>query len=193
MSQNVGVVLAGGTGTRLGRAKGELEYQGTRLAERAAALLWPICGSVLISVAPGSPNPAPGYPVVEDAPPPGRGPLAGLHAAFEATHASGLLVLACDYPWVGGDLLRRLLAFASADYDLVMPTDGAGRDHPLVALWSRTTEAHVRDALGRRQYKVRALLAEWRVRRLSPRELGGIDPDRALFNVNWPADLDALS
>ncbi len=192
MSQYVGVVLAGGVGTRLGRAKGELEIEGRRLAERAAALLWPICGSVLISIAPGRPNPAPTYPAVEDAPPRGRGPLAGIHAAMEATRDCGLLVVACDYPRVGGDLLRRLLASASEEYDLVMPTDGRGRDHPLVALWSRTTEPYLRDALARRQYKVRALLAEWRVRRLSPRELGGIDPDRALLNLNWPADLEAL-
>ena len=77
MAQRVGVVLAGGKGSRLGRAKGEIEVEGTPLAQRAAEALWPHCASVLISIAQGAKNPAPDWRAVEDFPPPGRGPLAG--------------------------------------------------------------------------------------------------------------------
>lgn len=172
----------------MGRAKGDLVVSGISLAERAARSLWPVSASVLISLAPGTENPAHGFPAVEDEPPAGRGPLAGISAAFRATGSADLLVLACDYPYVETALLAALVA-AGGDDDLVMPTDPGGRDHPLVALWKRCTETHVRRALAERAYKVRGLLADLRVRRLYPAELPGIDLARALSNWNTPEDL----
>jgi len=191
MSQRVGVVLTGGAGRRMGRSKGDLRVRGVPLAQRAATVLWPYCSSVLISVEPGGLNPAPTFPAIEDARPAGRGPLAGIEAAFEATGGSDLLVLACDYPYVEGDLIERLLIFDSEAYDLVMPTDTRGRDHPLVGLWSRRTEAEVRRALQTHQYTVHAIFGAWRVVRIAPADLGVLDVDRALTNVNKLQDLEA--
>jgi len=192
MAQRVGVVLAGGRGRRIGRPKGEIEYEGASLALRAAGLLWPLCGSVLISLAEGAGNPAPGYPTVVDPPPPGRGPLAGIHAAFEATGDADLLVLACDYPFITPTLLRRLAAHSGGTENLIMMTDFAGRDHPLVGLWRRDAEPVVRSALQEGRFKVRALLPDLCVLRLGPADFPGTDLDRALFNVNEPEHLDRL-
>lgn len=192
VSQRVGLVLAGGAGRRLGHTKGDLPYRdGGTLAERAARTLWPFCGSVLISLAPEAPNPAPEFAAVRDRPPPGRGPLAGIQAAFEATGEADLLVLACDYPAVDEALLRTLLSHAGPRDELVMPTDPAGHDHPLVALWRRRTEPEVRRAVEEERFKVRALFASWEVRRLGPDWFPGTDLRRALRNVNRAADLDA--
>lgn len=189
MGQRVGVVLAGGQGTRLGRPKGDLTFEGTTLAQRAAAVLWPSCGSVLISVAQGAPNPAPDWPVVEDFPPPGRGPLAGIAAAFAASSDADLIVLACDYPRVGEDLIAALADLPMNEIDLAMPTDGKGRDHPLVGCWSRRMQALVNDSLDDGRFRVQGLFPDCRVRRLSPGELPVQDLDHALHNVNWPTDL----
>ena len=91
MMKPIGLVLAGGAGRRMGRAKGGLRGAGgPTLALRAAEALAPICRGVLISVRPGSDNPAPGYPAVEDPPPAGRGPLAGIQAALESTDGADL-------------------------------------------------------------------------------------------------------
>jgi molybdopterin-guanine dinucleotide biosynthesis protein A len=191
MAQRVGLVLAGGFGRRMGRTKGDLPYgDGGTLAERAARTLWPFCGSVLISVAPGSENPAAAFPAIEDRPPAGRGPLAGIGRAFDTTGDSDLLVLACDYPAVEEGLLRTLLAHARPEDDLVMPTDPRGYDHPLVGLWSRRTEHEVRLALDRNRLKVRALLASWQVRRLGPDWFPGLNLNDALRNFNRVGDLD---
>jgi len=192
MAQRVGLVLAGGRGERLGRSKGDLSYDGKTLAERAAALLWPICGSVLVSLSEGAENPAPGYPPLVDPPPSSRGPLAGIDAAFEATGDADLLVLACDYPFVTQELLRRLASHAMGEDDVVMMTDFTGRDHPLVALWCRCAAAGVREAVTAERLKVRGLLPDLAVRRLGPAEFRGIDLDRALFNLNRPEDLSAI-
>jgi len=193
MQRPVGLVLAGGAGRRLGRPKGNLVVAGTTFAQRAASALWPYCSTVLVSVTPGGRNPVPECAAVEDAPPAGRGPLAGLDAAFCATATADLLVLACDYPRIDAALVRRLVTFAADDEDdVVLLTDAGGRDHPLVAIWKRRTHAVIRDALERSAYKVRSLLPDLAVRRLGPEAFPGVDLDAALFNVNWPADLERL-
>ena len=193
MAQRVGLVLAGGRGERLGRTKGDLPFDGKTLAERAAALLWPICGSVLVSISENVENPAPGYPPLVDPRPAGRGPLAGIDAAFEATGDADLLVLACDYPFVTQALLRRVASHAMGEDDIVMMTDFAGRDHPLVALWCRRAAPVVHEAVTAGRFKVRGLLPDLAVRRLGPAEFEGVDLDRALFNLNLPEDLSAIA
>lgn len=173
----------------MGRPKGNLEWKGRPLAARAAMALRPICGSVLISVAPGAVNPAPAFAFVEDARPAGRGPLSGLAAAYAASGQADLLVLACDYPEVETPLLRGLVEAAGPEDDLVFPVDAAGRDHPLVAFWRRSAEGAVVEALGARHFKVLSLLPELRVRRVRAEALGVEDSRRVLRNFNWPEDL----
>jgi len=192
MSQRVGLVLAGGRGERLGRTKGDLPFEGKTLAERAAALLWPICGSVLVSISEGADNPARGYPCLVDPAPAGRGPLAAIDAAFDATGDADLLVLACDYPFVTQSLMRRLASQAMGEDDVVMMTDFTGRDHPLVALWCRRSAPVLNETVAAGRFKVRGLIPDLSVRRLGPSEFPGIDLDRALFNLNRPEDLGAI-
>lgn len=193
MGQRIGLVLAGGRGRRLGRPKADFRLGSITLAERAARVLWPVCGDVLVSVEPGTRNPAPGFSTVADSPPVGRGPLAGIHAAFEVTGQADLLVLACDYPRVDTSLMRAISGLAREEDDLVLLSDDRGRDHPLVALWKRRTAARVAEALAGGLLKVRSLLGAWNVRRVGSGELPGVDLATVLLNVNWPDDLAALA
>ncbi len=190
---SIGLVLAGGAGRRMGRAKGEMRLAGRRtLALRAAEALAPVCRGVLISVRPGSDNPAPGYPAIEDRPPAGRGPLAGILAGFENTDGADLLVLACDYPHAETDLLRRLADRAGEQHDIVLLAGGDGRDHPLVAWWSGRARSRVCRALEQRAFGVRKLIATWKVLRLGPAEFPGVDLEASLLNVNTEEDLRRL-
>jgi molybdopterin-guanine dinucleotide biosynthesis protein A len=191
MGQTIGVVLAGGEGRRFGGPKGGAVLGGSTLADRAARALKPLCGSVLVSIAKGTGNPATAYASIEDDGP-RRGPLGGIAAAFAATGLADLLVLACDYPAVGTSFLRSMLAEAAGGDDLVMPVDPAGRDHPLVALWRRSAEPAVRASLEEKAYKVQAILPDLAVRRLPPILFPNFDLARVLANVNWPPDLDAF-
>jgi molybdopterin-guanine dinucleotide biosynthesis protein A len=190
MAQLIGVVLAGGEGRRFGRPKAEILLGGSTLADRAARALKPLCGSLLVSVARGTPPPT-SHAIVEDLEP-GCGPLGGIAAAFAATGQADLLLLACDYPAVGTSFLRALLAAAEGDDDVVMPVDPNGRDHPLVALWRRSAEAAVVAALAERAYKVQAVLPDLKVRRLPSALFPNFDLQRVLANVNWPRDLDVF-
>ena len=169
----------------MGRPKGELVWQGRSLATRAAEALWPICGSVVISVAPGVPSPAPGIPTVEDLGGEGGGPLAGIRAAFAGSESADLIVVACDYPLIDTDLLRTLVEVAEPQAELVMPTDPAGRDHPLVALWRRSAEQAIVRAVSRERRRVHDLFTELRLQRVHPDRLGE-QRSRRLLNVNDP-------
>ena len=191
MAQTIGVVLAGGEGRRFGSPKGEVLLGEGTLAERAARALKPLCGSVLVSIAKGAANPAPGYPAIEDKGP-RCGPLGGLAAAFASTGKADLLVLACDYPAVGTSFLRSLLAAAEGGGDLVFPVDDAGRDHPLVALWRRGAENALTAALDEKVFKVQELFPDLALRRLPAQVFPNFELRRVLANVNWPEDLDAF-
>jgi hypothetical protein len=70
--------------------------------------------------------------------------------------------------------------------------DGAGRDHPLVALWRRTAEGAVLGALAENAFKVQALFPDIAVRRLPAQVFPNFDLRLVLANVNWPEDLDAF-
>jgi molybdopterin-guanine dinucleotide biosynthesis protein A len=192
MSQVIGVVLAGGQGQRFGKPKGEVMFEGVTLAQRAAEQLWPLCAGVLVSIREGSPNPAPDLIPLEDPPPAGRGPLVGIQCAMEVTAGADLLVLACDYPRVDTGLLRLLVEHRSEGEDLVMLTDGTGRDHPLAALWRRSSQPMVQEALDQKQYKVRAIFGALNVTRLGPEQIPDRDLTRALTNVNRAEQLERL-
>jgi molybdopterin-guanine dinucleotide biosynthesis protein A len=110
---------------------------------------------------------------------------------MEATGDADLLVLACDYPLIDTDLLARLVETEEKG-DLVMLTDGSGRDHPLAAIWRRSAEEWVRCALAEERYKVRRLFAELDVVRLGPGEIPDRDLSRALTNVNMEEQLRRL-
>ena len=191
MELPVGLVLAGGRGRRIGQPKGQVRVAGCTLAERAAATLAAVCRGVVISVAPGSPNPAPGFPAVEDEPPAGRGPLAGIHAAFRVAGRTDLLVLACDYPDVSAELLGGLLDCAAREpaAHVVILTDIVRGDQPLVGLWRRRAAVPVAAALAAGDCAVLRLLARLPVLRLGAAELPGFDLGRMLVNVNEPDDL----
>jgi molybdopterin-guanine dinucleotide biosynthesis protein A len=192
MQTPIGLVLAGGEGRRLGRTKGDLRLDGRSLALRAAEALQVVCEGVLVSVGGGSINPAPGFPAVRDAAPAGRGPLAGIAAGFEATEREALLVLACDYPLVGADLLRGILDLDDRRSEVVLVHDGEGRDHPLVALWRRNVVQSLVTALAARRHTVKLLVGECSVQRLGPEAFPGIDLPSMLLNLNRPEDLARL-
>lgn len=187
----LGVLLAGGLSTRMGRDKVLLRVAGHRVLDRNREILQTICGSTLI-VARDAEQAAtielPGAPIITD-----RvshcGPLGGIHAAFEHTH-DDLFVLACDLPFVEAPLLARLAEqFHRERPRVLLPRtpDGEGwREQPLCAIWSRHCKADVTVAITARHFALMRLLQTW------PDVLRVDIPqsDAAQFrNVNTPEDL----
>ncbi|HEY0553606.1 MAG TPA: NTP transferase domain-containing protein [Thermoanaerobaculia bacterium] len=183
----VGIVLAGGASSRMGRDKTRLALSGGTLPELAARRLATVCAEV--AVADGGRGLLPGLPALADGP--GRGPAAGILGAAAAYPGRPLLVLACDLPRVPADLLAELAALGTgpAAADWTVPRGPEGFE-PLAALYGPAALA----ALARRVE--RGLLALHRlaeepltVRVLEGEELTRFgDPQAIFLNLNTPED-----
>lgn len=184
-----GLVLAGGTSSRLGCDKAGIVHGGATLLDRAADLLAGLALTVHVSVRPDQlDDPLRGrFRLVADERA-GLGPAAGLLAAHRLHADSAWLALACDMAWVTRGMLERLVASrdpARAATAFRSATDG--RPEPLCAIYEPATLARFRarveagaDPSPRRWLEaVDAVLLE-------------APPARALGSVNTPEDLERL-
>jgi molybdopterin-guanine dinucleotide biosynthesis protein A len=193
----LGVVLAGGRGSRLGGAKPAADLAGRPLISYPLAALAEAGLSALVVAKPGSDLRGrslllvarqrttalgPVEVVVEPAEP--VHPLAGIVAALRQT-GRPLVVIGCDFPFVPPALLRTL---ADAPEPLVVPAP-AGAPQPLVARWTPTLLPALEAALDGEE-PLRRTVAALSPRLLDDPELAPFgDPARVFFNVNTPADL----
>ena len=190
------LLLAGGQARRLGRPKETLPWAGTTLIENSIARLRPRFGEVLVATAHPERLPASlGVRIVSGERRDG-GPLAGLEAGLEAAHNEVVLALACDLPYVDGELLE-VLVDRLGRHDAVVPFVGA-RPDPLCAVYrKRSLEVVTRllDAVAPagRPPSLRALLASLDVRYFGSLEfrLHGFE-ERLLWNLNTPGDYQLL-
>jgi molybdopterin-guanine dinucleotide biosynthesis protein A len=130
-------------------------------------------------------------PVVTDREP-GRGPIAGLIAAFEAMHASPIFALAADAPFVDAAFVRRLATNWVDGDEALVPThaaaDGRPQIEPLAALYDRDAFVRVAPEILRSgRGAVRRVVEALRTRYVE------VDEDPLRFtNVNTPEDYAAL-
>ena len=183
----VGIVLAGGASSRMGRDKTRLALSDGTLPELAARRLAAVCAEVAVADCGRGllRDLLPDLPTLADGP--GRGPAAGILGAAAAYPGRPLLVLACDLPRVPAGLLGELARPATADW--TVPRWQRGFE-PLAALYGPAALA----ALARRVE--RGLLALHRlaeeplaVRVLEGEELARFgDPQEIFLNLNTPED-----
>lgn len=196
----VGVVLAGGKGSRLGRGKAGLRLPGSApgrpgptLAEWAAARLAAVDRVREIVLAAGDAGVETGsidcrVPVSVEADGPGSGPAAGLLGAARARPGRKLLVLACDLPAVPVELLGDLAAsgaeLAAAATD---PADPRAMN-PTCALWTPPAIERLAARVARDDYRLYPLTRcdELQVEPVDARRFGA--PEDVLLNVNTAAD-----
>ncbi len=158
----VGIVLAGGESSRMGRDKARLPWGSGTLLEHAVLLLAQHVDRVLIASGPGPRYGDLAGPLgareVSDLRPAGTGPLAGLEAALAAAAehqggGAGALCLPCDLVGLEGDVLVDLAESARArGLDLLTLCDPGG-SQPLMGFFGPRCLAAVRAALdlGRRR------------------------------------------
>ena len=106
----MGLVLAGGKSTRMGRDKGLLSYHDKPQREYLYEQMRPLCRDVYLSIRPEQKDSLPeGFASIADENI-YRGPLNGLLSAHHAFPEAAWLVVACDLPFLGSGDLRRLTA-----------------------------------------------------------------------------------
>ncbi|MFL6120661.1 NTP transferase domain-containing protein [Actinophytocola sp.] len=194
-------MLAGGRSTRMGAAKAGLEWHGSTLLYRAAAVMArSVEGPVVVVAAPGQelPELPAGIAVVED-PVEGLGPMQGLAVGLAAVgdRAGAAFVCSTDLPFLHPAFVRRVLRGLTEGVDVVLPV-ARGFRQPLAAAYRTGLAGLVADLLRQgndrpgmifkhcavTQLDDAGLLADVAVARFDP----GLE---SVVNVNTPEDYRA--
>jgi molybdopterin-guanine dinucleotide biosynthesis protein A len=198
-SAYTGIVLAGGSSSRLGQNKALVRVAGRSLIERVIDVLNPLVSDVVLVTQSERPPPG-GYqplntellahlnlPIVADVYP-GVGTLGGLHAGLNAIGSEYGLVVGCDMPFLNADLLRYMITQAQG-YDVVMPRVGKYYE-PLHALYARRCLPAIERSILAGQHRIRQSLADLGIRYIEEPEIDRYDPEHlSFFNVNTPEEL----
>lgn len=186
-----GVILAGGTSSRMGSNKALLPRNGLRFIEWIYRTLAELFDEVIIVT--NNPEQYTFIPCrkVPDLYP-GKGVLAGIHSGLTHSRNGAILVVACDMPYLNPQLIRHLCSLSS-EADLVIPSTEKGFE-PLHAIYRKeclpALEEILRCDVIRR---VVALMSRVSVRELLSEEIAVFDPDFSSFiNVNTPEDFFRL-
>jgi molybdopterin-guanine dinucleotide biosynthesis protein A len=180
----------------MGEPKAWLEWHGTTLLHRAAAVLTgTVDGPVVVVAAPGQELPPlpPGVAVVED-PVEGLGPMQGLAAGLAAVGAEAAFVCSTDLPFLHPAFIRRVLHGLTDGVDVALPVAGGFRQ-PLAAAYRTTLAGLITDLLARGQRRLGMLFDNCEVAQLGEEwlladpELARHDPKlESLVNVNTPEE-----
>jgi molybdenum cofactor guanylyltransferase len=177
------LILAGGKATRFGGiAKHELVIDGEPILVRQARALAPQVDEILVS----APTDVAGYRTVRDVLP-GVGPLAGIAAGLAAMTTPWLVVVACDMPYITGELIEAMLALRSDSIDAVC-VRVRELPEPVVCVLHERARAAVERRLAAGQFKASGVFTDEGLR------IAWLDdPDpRALVNINSAADLHEI-
>lgn len=192
---STGIILAGGSSTRMGRDKRQLPWNETTMLEHVVNVVASVCDEVIVVVAdPATPSiPAGARPVADSVA--GAGPIAGLHAGLAAARAPHCFVCSCDLPLLRPSLVRFLLdELHSGVADAVVPRTQHGTQ-PLCAAWSTRLVDHIAGRIAAAEHSLRALVDSLaHVRFIDEPELRRVDPQLlSLTNLNTePEYLDVV-
>ncbi|WP_343289705.1 molybdenum cofactor guanylyltransferase MobA [Ferranicluibacter rubi] len=135
----LGVVLAGGLSSRMGRDKAALPLGGTPLAIRALERLRPQVTTLAFNGAPVFPGLAPDIETIPDAVPGAFGPLAGVLAGLRLGQSRDIPLVASvpvDAPFFPHAFVRRLLEALEETNSVIAVAASRDTLHPVFALWS---------------------------------------------------------
>ena len=187
MREPVGLILAGGTGVRMGGAiKANISLGGRRLLDHVVDRIEPQVASLAISAnAPVETT----LPCLPDESDDRQGPLAGILAGLiwaETMGASHMVSVAVDSPFLPCDLVPQLLLAAGGDVAIAATSDGL---HGTFGLWPVGVRNDLAEFLDRGGRKVRAFTQEMGA--ATARFPDSTPP--AFFNINTPADLETAA
>lgn len=192
-----GIILAGGLSSRMGTNKTLLVLNDATVLERTVAALAPEVSQILISAGEHARDYERfGYPCVLDRYP-GKGPLAGLHAAMQASKTDWNVVCACDMPRIQTSFfagLKRIAAESDMQSPIIVPRVN-GRIHPLAGVYHRSVLPGLEQRLQEDRLRVTRWLDEIGCRYADAQELeraGVPDAEWQLANMNTPEDYQRL-
>jgi len=182
-------ILAGGQSRRMGYDKFRLKLDEKGLLARLTEDLSLEFAQIIIVANSDDLVPPAGTSVIRDVYP-GRGPLAGIHAALRASGSEYTYIIACDMPEISLAYIRHLKARLSAQ-----PSDAAlglfnACPEPFQAFYSRQILPEVEQHLQNGQLRVQDLIGSLSCLLIPEDEVRACSPDLGIYaNINSPAEL----
>ncbi len=187
-----GLILAGGKGSRMGRDKALMEFDGERLIDRAIRTLAPLFDEIIVAADTAERfSGLEGARVVEDLYPQ-RGSVGGLYTGLQEAEESPVFACGCDMPFMSRRAVAGLVRFAeSTKADAVLPLyDGVLE--PLHAVYSPSCAGEFKRFIESGGFKIIDVFPELEVARVDPVVFApSLSPEHIFFNVNTPGDLAA--
>ncbi|MDF2037139.1 molybdenum cofactor guanylyltransferase [Cytobacillus oceanisediminis] len=183
---STGIILAGGHSSRMGENKALLKIGGKTVIERIADQLSSILPNVIIVANKQEDYQFLGLPLVNDRWKE-KGPLAGIHAGLSESRTHNNLIVACDMPFISGELARLLLE--QLDHHQASVPEIRGQLHPLFAAYRKDARVAAELALKENKLRIRQFLQDIDTAILKEdllREMGFLYKDAHLFNMNRP-------
>ena len=207
-----GFILAGGASRRMGEPKYKLQIGGQTFVERAASALGATTtgqisvvgeiddqylevklpdgkGRVLRNIQDNVTPREHGQKNVA------RGAMIGLYTALTYSKTKWISILACDLPFVTGDLMKRLASFCSNEFDAVVPVQPDAKLQPLCAFYQREKcLSIVEQLIDEGDVKMQNLISRINTRFVKFDEIADLDGSASFFlNVNRPEDHETAS
>jgi molybdopterin-guanine dinucleotide biosynthesis protein A len=185
MDTLVGALLAGGRSSRIGAPKATLELGGRPLISYPLAAMADAGIETVVVAKPDTALPEMENEVWLEPQQPSH-PLLGIVTALERAAGRPVFVCGCDMPFVTAELISHL---AHREGPIVLPFAG-GRYHPLLARYRPSLAPALASALEQQRplQQVVAALGPALIDEQGLAQFG--EPERLLFNVNTPADLE---
>lgn len=181
-----GVILAGGQSSRMGSNKALLPYKGGRFIEAIYRQFTELFDEVLLVT--NNPEQYDFLPCrkVGDVFP-GMGALAGIHSGLYHAEQPAIFVVACDMPYLNGELIRHMAT--QADPGGVLIAESPKGLEPLHAVYGKGCLAAIEATLLSGQKRIVSFFGRTNVNRVNFDEVALFDPEFDTFrNINTPAD-----
>lgn len=184
------IILSGGKSSRMGTNKALLKINEKTNIERIADTLRLLFDELILVTNDPETYKFLEVKIVNDHYP-GMGPLAGVHAGLIASNYDLNFVVACDMPFVSGELAEALVN-NGAHYDAVIPVLN-GRQQPLFSVFQKRTADQIGECINNERLRMKHLLDDLHVLYMTEQELqaySSVDLDRVFFNMNHPNEYE---
>jgi molybdopterin-guanine dinucleotide biosynthesis protein A len=181
----MGAVLAGGSGSRMGRPKADVELRGRPLISYPLAALEQAGIEAIVVAKRSTPLPELSVPVWHERDEPAH-PAVGIVTALQRSASDTVLVVACDMPFLTADLL----SYMSSLPDAIAVPYLDGLYQPLLGRYPRVIAPSFAYVLGK-DLSLQQIVSDLGPLKLDEEQLGGFgELERLFFNVNTPDDLE---
>jgi molybdopterin-guanine dinucleotide biosynthesis protein A len=118
----------------------------------------------------------------------GLGPVGGVYTGLEAIPSESGFFVACDMPFLQGNLIRHMVEI-KADFDAVVPKVD-WKIEPLHAIYTRNCLPAIKKLIDRQGYQIIKFFDNVKVRYVKEEEIRSFDPMlKSFLNVNSPGEL----